>query len=260
MRTLIVAVLVCSTTLTVIAEPRSQTPEKQLSALESREVEQFVQTFSKRLRLTRDLSPFQADPVVSSTLAKLLLDQKDSFLPLVSHDLVTLTNVNELREFWIASLNLAYLSELYIYTRMSVRGLRTYELPRARQYPPNVARLMKRNPVLSKWWKENDSDSSDQIAKTIEQLRDVTSAYQKAASVMRAQFKAHPPEQTFQYRKNIVYLSKYLEVVDVDTCNSEGLRRATTSHKDNHRQYSSFDLDAGMDRWPTQNLGHRHDR
>jgi len=38
---------------------------------------------------------------------------------------------------------------------------------------------------------------------------------------MRARFKAHPPEQTSEYRKNIVYLSKYLRVVGVNTCNSE---------------------------------------
>jgi hypothetical protein len=221
MRVLTVILLIFSTTLTLIANPRSQAPDKQLSASESQEVEQFVQIFNKRLRQTRDLSSFQAGPLVTATLARLLLDQKDSLLPLVSHNLVSLANINELSEFWIASLNLAYLSELYIYTRMSVQGVRTYELPHARQYPPNVARLMKRNPILSKWWKEYDSDSSDQVAKTIEQLWGVTRTYQRAASVMRAQFKAHPPERTVQYRKNIVYLSEYLKVVDVDTCNSE---------------------------------------
>jgi len=221
MRALISVLLVFSTTLTVIGKPRSQASDKELSAGESQEVEQFIQAFSKRLRLTRDLSLFMAEPLARATLAKLLLDEKDSYLPFVSQNLVSPANVNELTEFWIAGLNLAYLSELYIYTRMSVQGIRTYELTHARQYPPNVARLMKCNSILSKSWKEYDSDSSDQIAKTIEQLRGVTSTYQKAANLMRARFKAHPPERTVQYRQNIVYLSKYLKVVDVDTCDSE---------------------------------------
>src|SRR5260221_1609961 len=129
MRALISALLVFSTTLTVIGKPRSQAPDKKLSAGESQEVEQFIKAFSKRLKLTRDLSPFMAEPLARATLAKLLLDEKDSYLPFVSQNLVSPANVNELTEFWIAGLNLAYLSELYIYTRMSVQGIRTYELP-----------------------------------------------------------------------------------------------------------------------------------
>jgi len=80
---------------------------------------------------------------------------------------------------------------------------------------------MKRNPILSKWGEENDSDSSRQIAKSIEQLRGLTSTYQRAATLMRARFKGHPPEQTRQYRRNIAYLSKHLGVVRVSTCNRE---------------------------------------
>jgi hypothetical protein len=220
MRALILLFLLSFTALGAVDKSPTQTPDDQLSPGESREVEEFVRAFNKRLRLTRDLTPFQTEPPASEMLDKVLLDKDDS-LPLVSSDLISRSNLRELRQFWIATLNLAYLSELYVYTRMSVKGIRTYELPHAQQYPPNVARLMKRNPILSKWWKEYDSDSSDQIAKTIEQLRRLTSTYQKAASLMRARFKAHPPEQTVQYRKNIGYLSEYLKAVDVDTCKSE---------------------------------------
>lgn len=219
MRALIVLLLVFSTTLIALGKRPSQTPEDQLSPGESREVEQFVREFNKRLRLTRDLAPLQTEPLASEMLDRVLLDKDDS-IP-VSKDLISRSNLRELRQFWIATLNLAYLSDLYIYTRMSVNGVRTYELPPAQQYPPNVARTMKRNPMLSKWWKAYDSDWSDQRVKTIEQVRSLTSTYQKAASLMRARFKAHPLEQTHQYRKNIVYLSKYLRVVRVKTCDKE---------------------------------------
>lgn len=220
MRALIVLLLVSSTTLAVVGRPLSQTSEKRLSAGESQEVERFVQTFSNRLRLTRDLSPFLTEPPASSVLDKVLLDKDDS-LPLVSQDLISRGNLNELRRFWIATLNLAYLSELYVYAKMSVEGLRTYELPHAQQYPPNVARLMQRNPILSKWWKKYDSDSSEQMSANIEQLQGLTSTFQKAATLIRARFKAHPPEQTARYRKNIASLSDYMKMIDVDICDTE---------------------------------------
>jgi hypothetical protein len=220
MRAVIVLLLVFSTTLIGLGKPPSQTPEDQLSPNESQEVDQFVREFNKRLRLTRDLTPFQTEPLAREMSDKVLLDK--GFSKPVSKDLISRSNLKELRRLWIAMLNLGYLSELYIYARTSVKGLgRTSELPLAQQYPSDVVRLMKRNPLLSKWLEENDSDSSEQIAKTIEQLRSLTSTYQKAATLMRARFKAHPPEQTRQYRQNIAYLSKHLGVVRISTCNSE---------------------------------------
>ncbi len=219
MRGIIVLLLVCSTTLTVFGKPLSQSSEDKLSPAESHEVEQFVRVFNKRLRLSRDVTPFQTEPLASEMLDGVLLDKDDS-IP-VSKDLISRSNLRELRQFWIATLSLAYLSDLYIYTRMSVNGVRTYELPPAQQYPPNVAPIMKRNPMLSKWWKASDSDWSDQRVKTIEQVGSLTSTYQKTASLMRARFKAHPPEQTRQYRQNIAYLSKHLGIMRVNTCNGE---------------------------------------
>jgi hypothetical protein len=221
MPALISVLLVFSTTLAVTGSPRSQTSNKELSARETQEVERFVQTFGKRLSLTRDLSPFLTEPIASTkTLDKVLLDKEDS-LPFVSHDLISMGNIIELRRFWIAWSNLAYLSELYVYSRMSVIGLRIYELPHAKQYPPKVERVMRRNPILSKWWEKYDSDSSEQIAKSIEQVRGLTSTFQKAASLMRARFKAHPPEQTARYRKNVASLFDYMKMIDVDTCDTE---------------------------------------
>ncbi len=220
MQALIALLLISSTTLTVLGRPPSQTPQTKLSPGESQEVEQFVWAFNKRLRRTRDLTPFLTEPLAGKMIDR-LFQEKENSPPLVSQELISERNLSELRKFWIATSNLAYLSELYVYTKLSVNGVRIYELPHRQQYPPNVARLMKRNPILSKWWEESDSDSSRQVAKTIEQVRSLTTTFQEAASLMRARFKAHPPEQTHQYRQNIVYLSKYLKVVNVDTCKSE---------------------------------------
>jgi hypothetical protein len=216
---LLILLLTSSISLTGYCKARTQTSDEQLSVSESLEIRQFVRTFGSKLRNTRDLTPFLTEPPASTLLDTLLLDRNDS-LPLVSDVLISRSNLKELREFWIATVNLAYLSELYVYTRTSVKGIRTYELPHEQQYPPAVVRLMKRNPILSKWWQQYDSDSPEQTARTIEQLRDLTATFQKAGTLMRARFKAHPPELTVQYRKNIAYLSKYLRVVNVDGCNS----------------------------------------
>lgn len=203
-----------------MGKPSSQAPEDQLSPSEAQEVKQFVRTFSERLRNARDLTPFLTEPPASTILDKVLLDKEDS-LPLVNQDLISKGNLDELRRFWIASSNLAYLSELYVYTKLNVKGVRIYELPHERQYPPTVARLLKRNPIVSKSWKQSDSDSSEQIAESIEQLRSLTSTFQKATSLMRTYFKAHRPERTARYRNNIASVSDYLKVIRVHTCTNE---------------------------------------
>lgn len=153
-------------------------------------------------------------------LDRVILDKENS-LPLVSSDLISPANLGELRKFWMATSNLAYLSELYVYTKFDVTAIRTYELPRAQQYPSAVAPLMKRNPILSRWWKKSSSDFSDPEAKTIEQLRDLTNTFQSAAKLMRAHFKTHPPERTARYKKNMALLSDYLKVISVDACDTE---------------------------------------
>lgn len=220
-RSILVLFLVLSLSCFANGKPRLQTPDEQLSLEESKDVKQFVRRFSSQLRITRDLTPFLTEPLASKMLDKLLLDQKDSVLPWVSSNLISAGNLNELREFWIASVNLAYLSELYVYTRFSVRGTRTHELPHEQQYPPGVVRLLKRNLIVSEAWKDSDSDSADQVAHNIEQLRALIGTLQKGAIGMRAYFKAHPPERTAHYRNNIRYLSRHFTVRNVHTCSNQ---------------------------------------
>jgi hypothetical protein len=218
MRVLILLALILSTSFAVIGRTRLQTREDKLSPRESLEVKHFIRILNGRLRRSRDLRPFLTEPLASTWLDKILLE-KDSLIPLVSRELISQRNVGNLRDFWIATSNLAYLSELYLYTKRDVYGIRTYELPLDEQYPPSVARLIKRNPNLLKWW--SNRDSPDVAADSVEQLRGLTRTFQDAASLMRGLFKAHPPERTRRYRKNIAAQADYLGVTHVSTCETE---------------------------------------
>jgi len=221
MRVLTAGLLVASIALTVAAAPISQTPGDQLSPRESEEVDQFVRGFNKRIARTHDLTPFLTEPLASKLLDKVLLDKDDVILP-IDHRLVSQRNLFELRHFWIAMSNLAYLSDLYVYTRMSVNGVRTYELPPSKQYPRPVLRRLKRDSIMANWWRHRDSNSSsDKVVESIVQLRQLRRTFERAVILMRAYFRTHPPEHNSKYQQNLADLSRYLKVVNVSECDSK---------------------------------------
>ncbi len=221
MRALISLAVIPSIVLAAIGTPKSQAQSAKLSADESKQVEGFVRAFNIRLRRSRDLKPFLTEPLASDFLGRVLLD-KDDTIPRLSEALISQDNLSDLRRLWIAMSNLAYLSELYVYTTMSVKGVRISELPHAKQYPLAVVRLLQRDPLLVKWWDETESNASDNVIQDAAQLEQLTRTLEKGVVLMRGYFRTHPPELTRQYRKNIVYLSKYyLKTIYVSWCETE---------------------------------------
>lgn len=217
---LIAGLLLGVLTVSASAKPLYQTADDKLSVDESKQVEQFVRRFNRRLRLTRDLTPFILEPKSREFVDRFLLDKDDPIAPL-NQDLIEARNLLQLRRCWIAMLNLSYLSDLYVYTTMSIEGIRTYDLPHEQTYPPSVLRLLKSDPIVLKVWKESESGSSDGSVRSLKQLRQLTSTFKDAAARMRVYFRTHPPERDPEYRKNLKYLSGNFKVVYVNTCKTQ---------------------------------------
>lgn len=220
MRALISLLVVPSMVLAVIGRPISQSQSIKLSADESKQVKQFVRAFTRRIRHSRDLEPFLTEPPASDVIDKILLD-KENCLPAVSATLIAQANLRDLRQFWIATTNLAYLSELYVYATMSVKGVRTYELPLEKQYPPSIVRMLKRDPLIVKLLRASDANTSDDFIQEAAQLRELTKALDQAGVLMRRYFRTQPPEQTREYSRNIAYFSRYSNVLTALSCDTE---------------------------------------
>jgi hypothetical protein len=197
-----------------------QATDEKLSASEEREIREFARRFSEQLQVTRNLTPFLNKPLASTMWDKVLTDTDDP-IGLIKRDVALKVSRNELRQFYLAMLNIGYLSDLYIYSKFSLEKTRIRDLPPEQQYPSNVFRLMKSNPTLAKWWKESDSDEPEKIVESVGQLRSLVDTWQRAAVLMRQYFRKHPPERTAKYQKNLSYLASYLKEIRVDTCDSE---------------------------------------
>jgi hypothetical protein len=188
---------------------------------DEREVREFATKVDNQLRATRDLTPFLSGRLATVLISSVATEDEPPF-GIIKHDVALRANANDLKQFYIAMLNVAYLSDLYLYSKISIKKTRIRELPIKDQYPPNVYRLIKSDPFLSKTWHENsEQDSSDNMIRSVRALRHLTAAMQKAANLMRRSFLRHPPEESVQYRENIAYLEPYLKKIRIDeACDS----------------------------------------
>lgn len=219
-RIIFILLLFIPTTFTVFGNSSCQVVGDKLSASEEREVREFAERFGDQIKVTRNLAPFINQPVASSMLDRVLRDADD--IGLVSRDVALKVSKYELRQYYIAMVNVAYLSDLYTYSKFSIETTNVRDLPLEQQYPSNVFRLMKSNPTIAKWWNQSESDGSEKIVESVEQLRSIKNTWQRAAALMRQYFRKHQPERNANYQKNLLYLAAHLKRITVDEpCNSE---------------------------------------
>ncbi|MCM3870503.1 MAG: hypothetical protein ND895_07420 [Pyrinomonadaceae bacterium] len=195
----------------------AQTPHDVLTATEELEVRRFVKSFTDQLQLTRNLSPFLNEPV-----ARRVLDNYGVYdMGFVKPEIALRVGTDELRRFYLAMTNLAYLSNLYCYGNLSMKGRATTDLPYGKQYPPRVFRLLKSNPTLAVWWNKSGSSTPEKVVASVEQLRSLTMTWERAGAMMRRTFKSRPPERSKTYQNNLFYLAPYLNKIEVETCKTE---------------------------------------
>ena len=221
MRIAITLFLMLSITSIAVGNPSTQTDAGTLSVRDEREVRAFARRFAETARLTRDLALFLNQAPASTTLDRVLSGTEDPIGP-VQLEVRNKVTRSELRQFYLAMLNLGYLSNLYIYGKFSLKEHAIRDLPFEQQYPVKVARLLKSNATIAKWWKDSDSpDYSEKTVETVLQLRSLLATWQKAAALMRIHFKTHPPERTMVYRRNLRYVADRLKEIEADACDNE---------------------------------------
>ena len=218
--TLPALLLILSTLAPTPLNGSHQANDQELTATEKQEVREFAKRFAARLEKTRDLTPYLNKPPASNFLDKVIADPDDS-VGMVDKDVVSKVGSYQLRQFYIALWNIAFLSESYIYSRFLLQKTSVTDLSPQQQYPAHVFRFMKRNPTIRKWWKNVDSSDSEIRVTTVAQFYSLLSTYNEAATLMRTYFRRHPPEGTAIYKQNLTYLEPFLNEIAVETCDSE---------------------------------------
>lgn len=201
--------LVCLVSLSFAGQASSE----KLGAVEEQQVNIFVKSFSTRISRTRDLTPYLTTPAAKIILHTVFEDGET-----LSPELLARTRQEDLERFYVAMINLSYLSELYVYSRVYLKNGGLREVPHEQQYPLHVYQSLRRNETVAAWWVH---DSSQEPLKTIDQLRGLTNSFERAAAMMRTHFNAHPPEQTRMYRTNLSWLKPQLRPLRVTHCDSK---------------------------------------
>ena len=170
MKFLATLLLFLTTLVPVHTSTSKQTDEEKLSPTEEEEVRQFVNPFAATINKTRDLTPYLNRPPASNFLDRVLHDPNDP-VGLVDYNLASKIGKYQLRKFHIVLWNLAYLSDLYIYSKFHLQKTAVRDLSPEQQYPPNVVESMKRDSLVNRWWRTKDLSDSETVVRTVGEFR-----------------------------------------------------------------------------------------
>jgi hypothetical protein len=189
-----------------------QASSEKFGPVEEQQVKSFVKSFSRRISRTTDLTPYLTTPAAKSVLNTVFEDGET-----LSAELLARTRHEDLERFYVAMINLSYLSELYVYTRVYLKNGGLREVPHEQQYPLHVYQSLRRNETVAAWWIHD----SQEPLRTMDQLRGLTNSFERAAAMIRRHFNAYPPEQNRVYRKNLSWLRPELKPFRVTPCDSK---------------------------------------
>jgi len=212
--------LILSTLASIPVNGLHQENNQKLSASEEQEVREFARRLEANVEKTRDLGSYLNNPPASDFFYRAITDPDDS-VGIVDKEVISKVGSDQLRRFYIAMWNIAYLSESYIYGRFLFQKTAVRDLLPQQQYPAHVVRFMTRDPTIRKWWKSVDSSDSEKRVTTVAQFYSLLNTWNEAAILMRAHFRKHPPEKTAIYKQNLTYLDHFLNEIAVETCDSE---------------------------------------
>ncbi|HSS21551.1 MAG TPA: hypothetical protein VLL54_15870 [Pyrinomonadaceae bacterium] len=188
----------------------AQTADEKLSPADEQEVRRFVKSFSDQILRTRDLSPLLQMPSARPALDVAFADSD-----LLAQELRPKMKPQELRRFQIALINLSFLSSLYVYGNVDITNGSFQRLDYRQQYPAAVYRYLKQNPNVSNMW--TIESGADPISDPVK-VRGVTATFERGATMLRGYLRAHPPERSPMYQKNLAWVMPRLKEMRVETC------------------------------------------
>ena len=185
------------------------------SQKETNAVQDLARQFAQRLQETREFRA-RGDDLFIERFAECHLraeiEGKENaiFMQIpasMPKEIVTEARREELQDYLIAQLNFYHLKTLY---RISTRELEggkwgdSFYTPKE-DFPPGVYELLMKNPTIAAFVvnKNKGRVTISGIVQNVQELRSVLRTSEEAMSSMREYFRAHPPEDTEVYKKNM---------------------------------------------------------
>lgn len=182
---------------------------------ETNAVQDLARQFAQRLKETREFRP-EGDKLFIERFVECHLQaeiegkENAIFMQIpasMPKEIVAEARREELENYLIAQLNFYHLKTLY---RISTRELEggkwgdSFYTPEE-DFPPGVYELLMKNPTIAAGAanKNNRRVTISSFVQNVQELRSVLRTAEEAMSAMREYFKAHPPEETEPFKKNM---------------------------------------------------------
>ena len=183
------------------------------------QIQEMARQFEQRLKETREFRPEAGDLFVERFVdchLRAELERKENAIfsqirASIPPAIMREARIEELQNYLFAQLNLFHLKTLY---RMSTRDMEGKWDPSLytpeEEYPPGVYKLLMTNPVIAAAAKKNEGRVSiSSSVESVRNLRSVLPTLNDAISKIREYLKAHPPEDTELYKKNVERIGSY---------------------------------------------------
>lgn len=168
----------------------------QITPEEAREARDLADRFIKRFRETRDLTPL-VDEMFTRNFKKMVAEDISwSGIVGQGRSLPEQLKGEQILRCFIVNFNLQYLICLYIASKVPF----DQKISKADDIFPSK---------ISQFFKENAPD--DDEIKTAEQARKMMSFLERAVTLMQDEVRKNPPEETEQFKKNLVAFKAYLD-------------------------------------------------
>jgi hypothetical protein len=169
----------------------------QITPEEISEAQEMADRFIRRFRETRDLTPIVNEMFTSHFKKMVAEDISWSGIVGQGRSLPGQLKGEQRLRCFIVSFNLSYMIRLYIASKVQ---LETESLSQAEDIFPSK---------VSQFFKDNAPDEAE--IKTTEQALKVMSFLEQAVILMQEEVRKNPPEETEQFKKNLVAFKAHLD-------------------------------------------------
>jgi len=180
-----------------LIERKTKPPVEAAKDLEFEKVGKFALSFSENLKQTKDFTQLVERYFKRDYLEGYLRDDGTNWFLNMNTDTAKTASLAELQRFYVASLNVGYLSCLYFISQSQRYGA----VPDRKLIPPDIIQFIDHHPYTARYRnKQPDYDYIAEKIDTLDRLRSYTNLLEGITTLMRKHVANTRAEESKQYR------------------------------------------------------------
>jgi len=200
----------------VTKKPRSEESEQR------EKVTQYAFDVAQQLEQGKDFKVVIDKFFVPEYLSGYLADEKTNWFFNLSRDTATKLTRNELERFYVAMMNVDYLTSLYLISQLTSDPASIEQL-----LPADVLQLIDKHPYTAHYKTKGNYDFLGETLDDVERLRSYTDLVERISSLMRKHVKTVKAEQTTRWREMLRHWDLFQPTLRVCGINCLGLPKDT---------------------------------